>query len=110
MTPSVRDGVRLRVADGRTVSTKKSKASDCSGLLPPTGVAMMLIECDPSESSEPGGIAMVQLPLASALVLPMDICPSRSWTLLLGATFPVKVGVEVLRVSLLPSGASIVRA
>ena len=58
---------------GRTVSTLKFNAGDSSGLLPPIGVALTVMECDPSESSDPAGTVNVQAPLASAVVVPRDV-------------------------------------
>ena len=71
----------------------KFNAGDSSGLLPPVGVVLTLMECTPSVSSEPPGIAWVQIPSALAVVVPMDVEPSNSSTVLLAAADPVNVGV-----------------
>jgi hypothetical protein len=77
-------------ADTEPLTTVIERAADAGLVLPEASVAVALMLCVPWASAE---LVTVQLPLESAVALPIWVEPANSLTVLPPAAVPVKVGV-----------------
>src|SRR5207248_951358 len=87
------DAVNRSGADGAVgaaVSMVTDSPVEAALMLPAASVALAVIVWLPEDSVE---VAMLQLPLPSAVPLPIWVAPSNSVTVLPASAVPVKVGV-----------------
>src|SRR5437764_1314088 len=91
-------------AEGAAVSMVTDRPPEAVPVLPAASVALAVIVWLPEASVE---VAMLQLPLPSAVPLPTWLAPSYSVTVLPASAVPVKVGVATLvRLSVLDAPES----
>src|SRR3954454_20205765 len=91
-------------AAGAAVSMVTDRPPEAVPVLPAASVALAVIVWLPEASVE---VAMLQLPLPSAVPLPTWVAPSYSVTVLPASAVPVKVGVATLvRLSVLDAPES----
>jgi hypothetical protein len=81
-------------AAGEVVSIVTDKADDATDVFPAASVALAVIELTPSGSAL---TAIVQLPLPSAVPVPINVEPARkSFTTAFASAVPLNVGVVLL--------------
>src|SRR3954449_5506907 len=80
-------------AAGAAVSIMTERPPEAVPVLPAASVALAVIVWLPEDSAD---VAMLQLPLPSAVPLPTWLAPSNSVTVLFASAVPVKVGVATL--------------
>ena len=89
--PSVDVAADVRV--GAVVSTVIDRASDALDTFPATSVTFAVMAWPPFERGLLESTVKLQFPLLSAVVVPKELLPAKSSTVLLASAVPVKVGV-----------------
>ena len=81
---------------GAVESMVMLSAAELGELLPSASVATAVMALLPSVSAADAGTVKDQLPEPSAVVLPREVEPAKSSTVLLASAFPLKLGVGLL--------------
>jgi hypothetical protein len=83
-------------AAGAEASMLIDKAEDAFDIFPAASVALAVMAWLPFERALLEPTVKLQFPLLSAVVVPKELLPSKSSTVLLASAVPVKVGVVSL--------------